>query len=148
MARAGVGATGSRSHSAQVRVTGGVTYDTGALLAAERNDRQMWVRHNAILELGIRPVVPAPVLAQAWRGGGPRQANLARLLRTCRVEALTEEQAKSVGALSARSGHDDVVDVTVVEGAARRSDLIRTSDPDDLRPIAAVIAQDVTIDVV
>jgi hypothetical protein len=51
----------------------GVTYDTGALVAAERNNRQMWALHAGYLAEEIIPTVPAGVLAEAWRGG-PRQA--------------------------------------------------------------------------
>jgi len=55
------------------------------------------------------PVVPAPVLAQAWRGAS-RQASLARLLVLCEIEPMTERQAKDVGVLAGRAAHDDVVD--------------------------------------
>ena len=57
---------------------GGVTYDTGALIAAERNDRRMWALHAGLLAEEVVPVVPVPVLAEAWRGGA-RQASLVRL---------------------------------------------------------------------
>ena len=54
----------------------GVTYDTGALVAADRGERQLWARHRALLALREVPTVPAPVVAQGWRGGR-RQALLA-----------------------------------------------------------------------
>ncbi len=114
---------------------GGVTYDTGALVAAERNNRKMWQLHAGLIAEEIVPVVPAPVLAQAWRGGA-RQASLARLLRLCDVEPMSEELAKRVGALVSESGHDDIVDVTVVEGAIRRGDGVVTSDAGHIRKIA------------
>lgn len=113
----------------------GVTYDTSALLAAERHDRRMWALHAGYLRLRSVPTVPAPVLAEAWRGGS-RQAQLSRLLAACDVEPLTEEQARNVGALAGRAGHTDVVDVTVVEGAVRRSDAVVTADETDVRRIA------------
>jgi hypothetical protein len=114
----------------------GVTYDTGALVAAERNDRRMWALHAGFLAEEITPTVPTPVLAQAWKGGGPRQASLARLLALCITEALSDEQARRVGALTARVKQRDIVDVTVVEGALRRGDAVVTSDRDDLERIA------------
>ena len=46
----------------------GVTYDSGALIAADRGERRMWARHRALLLRGMVPTVPAPVLAQSWRG--------------------------------------------------------------------------------
>lgn len=125
----------------------GATYDTGALLAAERNDRSMWAIHARLLAREIAPTVSAPVLAQAWRGGA-RQASLSRLLAMCQVEALTEEQARAVGALAGRAEHDDVIDVTVVEGAIRRRDGVVTSDPDEIRRVAAAIGVALTIEVV
>ena len=115
---------------------GGVTYDTGALVAAERNDRKMWELHAGLLDEEVVPVIPAPVLAQAWRGGA-RQASLARLLRMCQVEPMSEELARNVGVLARESGHDDVVDVAVVEGAVRRGDGVVTSDAVHIRKIAA-----------
>jgi len=69
----------------------GVAYDTGALIDAERNDRRRWALHSAFLAEVVTPVVPAPVLAGAWRDG-PRQASLARLMAMCEVEEMTEEQ--------------------------------------------------------
>ena len=125
----------------------GVTYDTGALIAADRNDRQMWALHAGFLALEISPTVPAPVLAEAWRGGS-RQANLARFLALCTTEPLTEEQAKAVGALAARADHDDIVDVTVVEGAIRRREAVVTSNPTHIRKIADVTRTRITIETV
>lgn len=106
---------------------GGVTYDTGALIAGERNDRRMWALHAGLLAEEVVPVVPVPVLAEAWRGGA-RQASLVRLMALCEVEAMTEDQAHRVGVLAGRARHDDVVDVTVVEGAIRRGDAVVTSN--------------------
>ena len=125
----------------------GVTYDTGALIAADRNDRRMWALHAGFLALEISPTVPTPVLAEAWRGGS-RQASLARFLALCTTEALTEEQAKAVGALAARAEHDDIVDITVVEGAIRRRDAVVTSNPTHIRKIAAATRARLTIETI
>jgi hypothetical protein len=116
----------------------GVTYDTGALIAADRNNRTMWALHASFLAAGIAPTVPAPVLAEAWRGGA-KQANLARFLALCNIEALAEDQAKAVGVLGGKSGHDDIVDITVVEGAIRRSDAVVTSNPTHITLIADAV---------
>src|SRR5438045_2374426 len=118
----------------------GVTYDTGALVAADRGERRMWARHRALLARREVPTVAAPVVAQGWRGGG-RQALLARLLVGCDVGPLDDEQARAVGALAARAAVADVVDATVVEGALRRHDLVVSSDPDDLHAIADATAR-------
>ncbi len=110
----------------------GVTYDTGALVAAERNNRRMWALHAGFLAEEVVPVVPAPVLAEGWRGGA-RQASLSRLLAMCAIEPLSEPQARAVGVLAGKAGHDDIVDATVVEGAIRRRDAIVTSNETHIR---------------
>lgn len=123
----------------------GITYDTGALVAADRGQRRQWARHQALLARREVPTVPAPVLAQAWRGGS-RQALLARLLTGCDIEALDEGQARSTGTLAAQAATTDIVDACVVEGALRRRDLVISSDPGDLHAIAAAISQHLEID--
>ena len=114
---------------------GGVTYDTGALVAAERNNRQMWALHAGYLAEEVIPTVPAPVLAEAWRGGS-RQASLSRLVRMCDTEPMSEELARNVGVLAGQSDHDDIVDVCVVEGALRRGDAVVTSNVTRIRKVA------------
>ena len=108
----------------------GVTYDTGALISAERNNRLIWALHRRVLEQGILPTVPACVLAQEWRGGP--QPQLSRLLAGCHIEHLNEERARSAGAAFKIASSSDIVDASVVVGAAARGDLIATSDPADL----------------
>jgi hypothetical protein len=112
----------------------GLTYDTGALVAAERDDRLVWALHRAALSRGLAPVVPAGVLAEGWRGGP--QATMSRFLKGCQVEDLSKERARATGTLAARSGHNDVVDVSVVEGAIRRRHAIVTSNPTHMSAIA------------
>jgi predicted nucleic acid-binding protein len=78
-----------------------------------------------------------------WRGGP--QAQLSRLLLGCRIEPLTESQARSAGAALAARDSSDLVDAAVVVTALVRDDLIVTSDPDDLRRIAAALGRDLAV---
>jgi hypothetical protein len=112
----------------------GVTYDTGALVAGERGSRRVWALHRRALERGWVPTVPAGVLGQGWRGGP--QAQLSRLLVGCRVEALDEARARSAGVACGRAGTSDVVDASVVVGAASRGDVVVSSDPRDIVVLA------------
>jgi hypothetical protein len=121
----------------------GLTYDTGVLVAAERSDRLVWALHRAALARGLPPVVPATVLAEGWRGGP--QAVLSRFLKGCDVEPLSEAQAREVGALAARAEHDDIVDVSVVEGAVRRRHAVVTSNPTHIRKIAGAARADLEV---
>ena len=76
--------------------------------------------------------VPAGAAARAWRG--PRQARLARLLKSADVEiaVLDLSIARAVGAICARTGHVDIVDVQVALCARERQHAVVTSDVDDL----------------
>ena len=123
----------------------GVTYDTGALIAADRGERRVWARHRALLALREVPTVPAPVVAQSWRGGS-RQALLARLLAGCAVESLDDGDVGAVGSLAATAATKDIVDACVVEGALRRHDLVVSSDETDLHAIAEATSQHLEID--
>ena len=111
-----------------------VVYDAGALIAADRSDRQLWADHRARLELGVVPVTTAPVIAQVSRSY--RQAQLRRFLRGCEIEPLDAGVAHEVGELAGKSGVADVVDVHVVITAQRHGFGIVTSDAADLGPIA------------
>jgi hypothetical protein len=126
----------------------GVTYDTGALIAADRNDRRMWALHVGFIAEEVVPTVAAPVVAEAWRGRS-RQASLARILAGCEIEAMDGEQARRVGELAGRVDHEDVVDVAVVEGAVRRGDeVILTSDESHIRKIVGTTGKRVRIETV
>jgi hypothetical protein len=81
------------------------------------------------------PLSHGGVVAQIWRGGSGRQAEVARLLRGVDVRALDEELGKGAGALLGRSGAEDAVDAALICLAADGDDIL-TSDPEDLRTLA------------
>jgi predicted nucleic acid-binding protein len=124
----------------------GVTYDAGALIAGERDSYAVWSLHRRALARGEWPTVSTAVLGQVWRGGP--QAQLSRLLRGCRVEPLTEADARMAGAALAKSDGDDLIDAVVVVTALARDDLVVTSDPDDLTRIAAAVGGTLRVHVV
>ncbi len=61
----------------------------------------------------VIPTVPAPVLAQAWRGGS-RQASLSRLLRLCDTEPMSEELARNVGPWSTAASTSGLASLTTL----------------------------------
>jgi predicted nucleic acid-binding protein len=117
-------------------VTSAITFDTGALIAIEHRSRRMQALLDEIDRREWRVAVPAGVVAQAWRGG-PRQTRIAALLSDQRTEVvpLDDPAARAVGLLCGRSGHADVVDVSVAICARQRNLHVVTSDPDDLRAV-------------
>ena len=108
-----MGCLGNQAARCTADRVSGVTYGSGALIAAERGERRMWARHRALLVRRVVPVVPAPVVAQCWRGA-PRQA---QLLAGCQIDPLDDTRARATGTLAGRAGTSDVVDACVVEGA-------------------------------
>lgn len=114
----------------------GWTLDSGVLIAADRGDRRFWEFWDLPSDEGELPSVLAVVLTEVWRGA--RNANLARALRGCEIDPVDEELAKAAGVLCGRAGTDDPIDALVVASAARRGDDIVTTDPEDLRALAAV----------
>ena len=110
-----------------------VVLDTGALIGIERGDEKMSALLEASLKSAVRFLVPAGVLAQAWRDGA-RQTRLARFLKTPVVEVLplSEAQARAAGVLCGLSGTSDVVDASVVVCAREHQCPVVTGDPGDL----------------
>jgi hypothetical protein len=108
----------------------------------------MWALHVGFIAEEAVPNVPAPVVAEAWRGGS-RQASLARMMAGCAIEEMTAYQARRVGELAGRAHHEDVVDVAVVEGAARREDrVILTSNESHIRKIIQATGKRIRIEAV
>lgn len=116
-------------------MTVGLTLDTGALVAVERGDRRVWTALKLALADKVVPVVPSPVLVEAWRGA--RQARLGQVLRHCRIEALDDAGARRAGELCGVARTDDPVDAVVVASAARRGDVVLTSDVAELTHLAS-----------
>ena len=109
-----------------------IVFDTGALLALERDDRTMWLRLREAFMTGLPVVVPVGALSQAWRGG-PRQARLARAVSDLEPASF-DDVALAAGELCGNSGTADVIDASVALVAARPGvSHLYTSDPEDLR---------------
>ncbi len=88
-----------------------------------------------VLDNGGTVVIPAPVIAQAWRGGVGRQTSWVRLLKRAAVvvEELTLAEAKRVGMICRAADTSDVVDAAVVAAARKHGfTTVLTTDPDDL----------------
>ena len=120
-----------------------VLYDTGVLIAADRNDRRVWAEHRARLERGMQVVVPTPVIAQVSRSS--RQAGLRHLLAGCETAPLLEGAAHRAGALLGRAKTTDVVDATLVAVAVERGADIVTGDRDDSERLVAASGERVVI---
>src|SRR5260370_35043682 len=99
-----------------------VVYDAAVLVAADRNERRAWAEHKARLELGVIPLVPAPVVAQVSRS--PQQAQLRRFLTGCVVVPLGESEAHEAGRLLGITRTADAFDAVWGAKAFRKKALI------------------------
>ncbi len=116
----------------------GLTLDTGALIAFERNDRRVIALVKRAVELGYSFAVPAGAVGQAWRDGR-RQARLARLLGSAKVviDPLSDRRAREAGQLCGAAKTRDVIDASVVLCGKQRGHHVVTADPNDLRRLDA-----------
>ncbi len=109
--------------------------DAGAVIAAERGDRELLRLLKGERKLGRTPRTHGGVVGQVWRGG-PRQARLAVMLKGVDVVALDEDLGRRAGVLLGAAGSADVVDAALVLLAADGDELV-TSDPEDLAFLAS-----------
>lgn len=120
-----------------------IVYDSGVLIAADKNVRRVWAEHRVRLEAGVVPLVPAPVLAQASRS--PAQVQMRRLLRGCEVVHFDETAAHEAGSLLAKTRTADVVDASVAVLGARAGADVVTDDADDIRRLLSAARAKSTI---
>ena len=117
--------------------------DSGAFVALERNERQMWIRLKAAHADGEVPITHAGVLGQVWRGG-PRQARLSQALAGIDVIALDEPLGRAAGRLLSAAGMSDVVDAALVLLASDGDEIV-TVDRSVIETLAAASGRHVEL---
>jgi hypothetical protein len=110
--------------------------DAGALIAVQRSDRDTLALIKIELLAGRPPRTHGGIVGQVWRDARGRQASLARLLSGVDIQPLDAGLGRRAGVLLGRARRSDVVGAALVL-LASDSDMILTSDPRDLRPLAA-----------
>lgn len=109
----------------------GLTLDAGALIAYERGDPRVREILATAFARGAVPTVPAMALAEVWRGDA-RDARVARLLKACAFEPVTEPLARLTGKLRHDTPDAGTIDASIAVGVRQRCDAIATSDPKDM----------------
>lgn len=124
-------------------MTPGITLDSGALIALERRKQRAVRLVDAALSASLVLTAPAAVIAEWWRG---RTDARELILRGVRIEPLDANLAKAAGEAIAAVVGATAIDAIVMASAARRGDIVLTSDFDDLErlrqyfPAARVLA--------
>jgi predicted nucleic acid-binding protein len=115
-------------------VARGLTFDTGALIGLERRRHRMRKVLDVAERDGVTITVPAIVIAEWWR----RASGLAdEILSLVTVEPMDKSLAKVAGEALAAVEGAGVVDAIVMASAARRGDVVYTSDIQDLERLRA-----------
>jgi len=113
-------------------VTGGLTFDTGALIALERRTQRIWEIYRTAMHDAVPITVPAAVVLEWWRG---RTDVRERVLAGVKVEALHAALAKAAGEALASVKSSTPIDAVVMASAAQRGDVVYTSDVGDLEKL-------------
>ncbi len=112
-----------------------ITLDAGALIALERRSQRITDVLRAARARRDAIVSPAPVVTEWWRGRTDwREAILAAI----HVEPVDELLARLAGEAIAEVKGATAIDALVMASAARRGDVVYTSDPADLEKLRAV----------
>jgi predicted nucleic acid-binding protein len=107
----------------------GLTFDTGALIGLERRRQRIGQVYRTAVEDGLVVTVPSAVVAEWWRGRSDARETI---LGGVRVEPLDETLARLAGEAMAAVIGATTVDAIVMASAARRGDIVYTSDLADL----------------
>ncbi len=112
----------------------GLTFDAGALIGLERRGARMRRVLATAIRDHVRVTVPSAVVVEWWRG----RTDLAEdILAAMDVEPLDLDLAQRAGAALAAVPGATTVDAIVMASAARRGDIVYTSDFDDLDRLRA-----------
>jgi predicted nucleic acid-binding protein len=112
----------------------GLTFDTGALIALERRKQRMATVFTTAVQAGKIVTVPAVVLTEWWRG---RTDARDMILGGVRIEPVDRELGRIAGEALAAIPGSTAIDALVMASAARRGDVVYTSDRDDLERLKA-----------
>jgi predicted nucleic acid-binding protein len=112
----------------------GLTFDTGALIGLERRRHRMRKVLDVAERDGVTITVPAVVVAEWWRRASSAADGILAMVT---VEPMDKGLAKVAGEALAAIGRAGVVDAIVMASAARRGDVVYTSDVEDLERLRA-----------
>jgi len=112
----------------------GLTFDTGALIALERRHQRIARVYATAVASGLPVTVPAVVISEWWRG---RSDVRELILRGVRIEDTTAAIGRLAGEAQAAVQGATAIDAMVMASAARRGDVVYTSDLRDLGRLQA-----------
>lgn len=109
-----------------------ITFDTGALIALERNKQRVVQIFQSIVRRGEDITVPSVVIAEWWRGRTDLREDI---LESVVLEPLSPRIAKVAGEALASVRGATAIDAIVMASAASRGDVVLTADVHDLEKL-------------
>ncbi|HEY8694004.1 MAG TPA: PIN domain-containing protein [Chloroflexota bacterium] len=107
------------------------------MIAASRGNRIVRQAIQGALDEGGHIIVPPVVLTQTLRGG-TQDAAIHQVLRQTFLSFVGPRLARRAGELLGLAGLDDAADAQIMAEAVRNAPcILLTSDPDDMRALAA-----------
>jgi predicted nucleic acid-binding protein len=116
----------------------GLTFDTGALIGLERRRHAMRAVYATAVAHHVTITVPAAVVAEWWRAG-VHEKERAMILRSVRVEPLTDYVARLAGVAVGLVRGAGTIDAIVMASASLRGDTVYSSDGADLARLQAAV---------
>ena len=111
-----------------------LTFDTGALIGLERRRARISKIYTTAIADGLRVTIPSVVVSEWWRS---RTDAREIILRGLIVEPVDTELAKLAGIAIATVRGATAIDALVMASAARRGDVVYTSDVGDLQRLSS-----------
>ena len=111
-----------------------LTFDTGALIGLERRRARISKIYTTAIADGLRVTIPSVVVSEWWRS---RTDAREMILRGLIVEPVDTELAKLAGIAIATVRGATAIDALVMASAARRGDVVYTSDVGDLQRLSS-----------
>ncbi len=113
----------------------GLTFDTGALIGLERARHRMRKVYDTAVSCEVPITVSTVVVAEWWRAGA-KEKERAQILRSVRVEPVSELVARLAGIALTLVPGSQTIDAIVMASASQRGlEVVYTSDPDDLQAL-------------
>jgi len=116
----------------------GLTLDTGALIQLEKRNRRTIELLKTALDDGIPLRIPAAAVAEFWHGSHGRGVEgLIEVATIAVTRHLAQRAGEALAAIGKTRRGPSIVDAIVAAVAHAHGDAVLTTDPDDLRALAA-----------
>jgi predicted nucleic acid-binding protein len=112
----------------------GLTLDTGALIGLERRHHRIRRIFATAVRDGVRVTVPSAAIVEWWRG---RTDVAEDILASVDVDPVDDGLARAAGEALAAIPRATAIDAIVMASAARRGDIVYTSDFEDMSRLQA-----------